>query len=87
MSVFPTQSQSLSDSLYSSISNLTKSEKIEVIVNLPFDKTVSDISDLEKLTDSAIFWSKELQDTLLLAQSYAKKTALLHFTTKIGSMI
>ncbi len=62
------------DSLSVAIENRTKKEQIEIITNLPYDKMVSDVKVFKVLTDKAIQYSKELRDTLLLADSYAAKT-------------
>ena len=62
------------DSLEHSIQNLPKKEQILKILDTPFDKIVSDSKTYEKLVDRAIQYSKDIKDTLLLADSYASKT-------------
>lgn len=68
------QKKSYLDSLAHSISNLTKKEQILKILDTPFDKIVSDAKTYEKLVDKAIQYSKDIKDTILLADSYASKT-------------
>jgi signal transduction histidine kinase len=62
------------DSLSRTINDLPKREQINIILSQPFDKIVSDSKTYEMLVNKAIQYSKDLKDTLLLADSYASKT-------------
>lgn len=68
------QNSNYLDSLSSAIENLPKKEQIQIITTMPFDKLVSDTKIYEELVNKAIQYSKDIQDTLLLADSYASKT-------------
>ncbi len=62
------------DSLSVSIKNLPKKEQIIKILDTPFDKIINDVDNYERLVNKAIQYSKDLKDTMLLADSYASKT-------------
>ena len=68
------QNSNYLDSLSLAIENLPKREQIQIITTMPYDKVVSDIKTYEALADKAIQYSKDINDSLLLADSYASKT-------------
>ncbi|MFD2824388.1 ATP-binding protein [Lacinutrix iliipiscaria] len=70
------------DSFSISISNIPKEDQIKAIINIPYDEAVKNISVFEKLADKAILLSKELNDSLLLADALSQKILALHFTSK-----
>ncbi len=70
------------DSVSKNISELSKLQQIKAIVNIPYDIAVADVKTFQELSDMAISLSRELKDSLLLAQSYEKKILALHFTSK-----
>ncbi|WP_452226766.1 ATP-binding protein [Lacinutrix cladophorae] len=70
------------DSLTISIAKYSKENQIREILQIPYDKAVGNIAVFEKLADKAIFLSKEINDSLLLAASIEQKILALHFTSK-----
>ena len=76
------QNESYIDSLTNKIENYTKRQKIEAIIEIPYDKAVADIIDFERLTDSSIQYAIELKDSLLLAHSYEQKLLASHFSSR-----
>ncbi len=76
------QKENYVDSLYNTISNKSKRDQINIINSISFDNALENIKKYEALTDRAILFSKEIRDSLLLANSYASKSLVLHFSSK-----
>ena len=68
------------DSIALQLNTGSDREKINSIVDIPFDVAVSDIKQFEALADTSILLSKKINDKLLLAKSLEKKALALHFT-------
>ena len=76
------QKASYIDSLSKSIASLSKKKQVISIIGIPYDKAVGDINAFELLSDKAILFSKELNDSLMLANAIEQKVLALHFTSK-----
>ncbi len=64
------------DSVEVSIKNIPKSQQLERILKIPYDKYVGQISISEKLTTSAISIALELNDSLSLAKAYSQLSTI-----------
>lgn len=81
------QNASYLDSISNNLNQLSNRDKINVIMAIPYDKAVGDIKTYESLSDKAIQMAKEINDSLLLANSYEKKVLALHFSSKTEQAI
>lgn len=52
------------------------------ILNIPFDKALTDLNRYKSLTDKAITIAKELNDSITLANAYHKLALALHFSSE-----
>ena len=57
-------------------------KKVITILEIPFDKATKDINSYNSVVDLSIKLSQKIEDSLLLAKSFQKKSLILHFSSK-----
>lgn len=66
------------DSISDSIDLLPAKDQVKIITSVPFDKVKNNIQSYEKLVNKAISLAEKINDTLLLADSYAAKLLVVN---------
>ena len=70
------------DSIQKLEKKVSQKEFLKSVLNVPFDKAVSNLSAYEKLTNKAEIIAKAIKNDTALAATYIQQSLLLHFTSK-----
>ena len=75
------------DSIAKIYPSLQKDKRIQIVLNIPFDKAVSNIKKYTELVQKSISSAEKTKDSSSLAKLYIKQAVVLHFSSKVSKSI